>query len=114
MAPKLYSRYTYCAGRLDAEDRLFLSEREPFRYVSLPDNLTHQCATGDTLWSLADKYFPTIDRSAGLWWVIADFQPEPIFDPTIALQPGQLLVIPSLQTVLTRVFSEDRRIEETV
>lgn len=114
MPPRINSRYTFCSGLVDEDERLFLSAREPFRYRALPDNIVYRVAGGDTLWALADRYYQGLTRPAGFWWVIADFQPEPIFDPTIALQPGQTLIIPSLQTVSTLIFSEDRRDEETV
>lgn len=114
MAPRLYSRHTFCYALADGQGRLYLSDREPFRYRNLPDNIPHVVADGETLWNLAARYYDGLERPANLWWVIADFQPTPIFDPTISLRPAQQLIIPSLQTVLTLVFSEDRRIEETV
>jgi hypothetical protein len=45
--------------------------------------------------------------------VIADFQPDPIHDPTLELEPGRVLVIASLRTVLEEIFSESRREEAT-
>jgi hypothetical protein len=49
----------------------------------------------------------------GLGWAIADFQPEPqpdcAFDPTLRIPAGLRLVIPSVNTVLERVFNESRR-----
>jgi hypothetical protein len=114
MAPRLYSRHTFCTGQDDSDGRAFLSEREPFRYRSLPDNLIHTVAQGDTLWHLAYRYFQPLPRAAGLWWVIADFQPDPVFDPTLALAEGSTLIIPSVRTVLERVFAESRRQEEVV
>lgn len=114
MAPRLYSRFTFCTGQDDADGKTFLSEREPFRYTTLPDNTVHIVCQGDTLWHLAHRYFQPIKRAAGLWWVIADFQPDPIFDPTVELAEGTALIIPSVRTVLEKVFSEARRTEETV
>lgn len=112
MAPRLYSRHQFCTAQADDDGSLFLSEREPFRFRELSDNRVHSVAEGDTLWTLAARYFRGLPRPAGLWWVIADFQPEPIFDPTVALAPMTVLVIPSLRTVVEQVFSEERRADE--
>jgi len=54
-----------------------------------------------------------LPRPAGLWWVIADFQPDPIHDPPVALELGRVLAIASVRTVLEEVFSERRREEAT-
>lgn len=114
MPPRIYSRHAFCTAQEDSNGKLFLSEREPFRYKDFPDNTTHIVGQGDTLWHLAAKYYAPLDRAAGLWWVIADFQPDPIFDPTLDLPEGQPIIIPSLRTVLETIFSEDRRQEEAV
>jgi hypothetical protein len=97
----------------DDEGRLVLTDREPFRFRSLPDNRQHVVKEGETIFSLAGRYFAPLPRPAGLWWVIADFQPDPIHDPTIALEPGRVLVIPSVRTVQEEIFSERRRGEAT-
>jgi hypothetical protein len=114
MSVALYSRYTFCTAQKDEDGRLYLSRREPYRYRNLADNRVHRVAQGDTLQSLAARYFAGMPRPAGLYWVIADFQPDPIIDPTIALVPGSHVFIPSVRTVLERVFAEARRYEENV
>jgi hypothetical protein len=43
--------------------------------------------------------------------VIADFQADPIHDPTLSLALGRELAIPSVRTVVEEVFSESRRDE---
>lgn len=111
MPPRRFSRYTFTSAILDDEERLFLTDREPFRFRSLPDNRQHVVKEGETLFSLAGRYFAPLPRPAGLWWVIADFQPDPIHDPTVTLESGRVLVIPSVRTVLEEVFSEKRRAE---
>jgi hypothetical protein len=111
MPPRRFSRYTYTAAVLDDEERLFLTDRDAFRYRALPDNRQHVVKEGDTLFSLAGRYFAPLSRPAGLWWVIADFQPDPIHDPTLSLEVGRVLVVPSLRTVTEEVFSEKRRQE---
>lgn len=111
MPPQLYSRYQFCTAQADDEGRLFLSERVPYRFRAFADNRTHIVQEGDTLQVLAATYFEGMPNPAWLWWVIADFQPDPILDPTIALAGGQTIIIPSVQTLIERVFSESRRAE---
>jgi hypothetical protein len=113
MPPRRFSRYTFTSAVKGEDGRLFLTEREPFRFRSLPDNRQHVVKEGETLFSLAGRYFAPLPRPAGLWWVIADFQPDPIHDPTVALEPGRLLVVPSIRTIQEELFSESRRGEAT-
>ena len=103
------SRYQYCLARRDQNGKLVLDEREPVRFTRNRDNVYHKVVEGDTLWGLANRYFREYPRPAGLWWVIAEFQPQPILDPTIRLIPGAVVVIPSLRHVKTVVFSEEQR-----
>lgn len=110
MPPQVNSRYQFCAAFADpVTGKLMLTDREPFRFAPFADNRQHLVTGSDTLGKLAARYFAPIPDAALLWWIIADFQPDPIFDPTIALEPGRVLTIPSLQTVLTEVFDESRR-----
>lgn len=110
--PRKGSRFTFCEGRFDDGGNLFLTDREPFGFVKLPDNKIHDVAVGDTLEGLAARYFRGVDDPARYWWVIADFQPEAIIDPTLRLTPGRKLVIPSVRTLVERVFAEARRYED--
>lgn len=88
-----------------------LEHREPFPFVDLPDNRQHVCTDGETLRAVAAvEYYAFVRRPNGLWWVIADFQPEPIYDPTLVMAGGQILVIPSERTLLERILSEQRRL----
>lgn len=109
MPPRVNSRYSFTTAITDGADVVHLYGEEPFRYRDFPDNRQHVVRQGDTLFSLAAKYYRNVERPDGLWWVIADFQPEPIHDPTITLTPGRVLVIPSLRTVLEEILSERRR-----
>jgi nucleoid-associated protein YgaU len=105
------SRYSFVEGRKDSAGRLFLTDREPYRFVALADNIVHVVAQGDTLWGIAGRYYEGIARPAGYWWAIADFQPNPIHDPTIALVAGSVIIVPSLRTLLEDVIGEKRRTE---
>lgn len=102
------SRYRYVLGYQEG-NYTFLDEREPVAYSEQPDNRYHRVKEGDTWWGLAHRYFDGFPRKCGLWWILVDFQPDPIVDPTIALIPGQILVIPSARFVRDEVFSSKRR-----
>lgn len=103
------SRYRYCTVYEDSEGCQFLDEREPFRYSDEPDNVYHTVREGDTWWGLAHRYFDGIPRACGLWWLLCEFQPEPIIDPTIILATGSIVVVPSIRLIRTKVFNEDRK-----
>ncbi len=113
MPPRSGSRYTFCQGVKDDQGRLYLTEREPYRYRPHPDNRIHTVVEGDTLFSLAGRYFAPLERACGYWWVIADFQPGPneIVDPTLLLEPGVQISIPSIRVLTDNVLSENRRKE---
>jgi len=108
MPPHVGSRYSFCDALTDELGRMYLTDREPYGYASHPDSREHLIVLGDTLFSLAGQYFAPLPRACGYWWAIADFQPEPIVDPTLALTVGDTLIIPSLR-LLTDVILRDSR-----
>jgi len=108
--PRRTSRHTFAVAVRDTGGALVLHGTEPYRYRELPDTRVHEVKAGDTLFSLAARYFEGMPRPAGMWWVIVDFQPVPIHDPTIALELGRLLYIPSLRVVKEEIFSSRRRL----
>jgi hypothetical protein len=122
MPPGYWSRYRFCDGLFDGEGRVYLSERVPFIYRELPDTIEVITNGTDTLDSLAARHYAALTQSPGLkdpselWWIIADFQPDPaaecMTDPTIVLIPANLKVyIPSPTVVTELIFAETRRIE---
>lgn len=113
MPPRARSRHIFTLGVNDTAepDKLQLTDREPFLFQDLPDNRMHLVGDGDTYHSLAARYFDPIESAANLWWIICDFQPEPVHDPTIALVPGTTLVIPSVRTVFEAIFADKRALE---
>ena len=111
MPPRRFSRHTFTRSFEDENGRFQLSEREPFRFRAFDDTRQHIVADGDTIFNIAGRFFASFERPAGLWWIVADFQPDPIIDPTIALEIGRTLFIPSLRVVIEEIFSEARRIE---
>ena len=114
MPPRRFSRHMFTAGIGDEHSNSLLTSRTPFRFVVRQDNRTHTVREGDTLFHVAGMYMRPLPRPAGLWWVIADFQPEPIHDPTLTLAPGTVLFIPSVRTVTEDIFNERRRLESQV
>ena len=111
MPPMISSRHLFCLGVKDATGLTHLTDREPYRFKSHDDNRIHRVVQGDTLFSLASRYFAPLPRACGFWWVIADFQPDPIVDPTLELPPGDELVIPSLRVLTDVILGEPRRKE---
>lgn len=109
MPPRRFSRFEFTLGIRDDQGRLFLTDREPFGFKAFSDNRVHTAKEGDTLFSLAGRYFRPRARAAGFWWIIADFQPDPIIDPTIPLELGRQVYIPSLRTLDEEILSETRR-----
>jgi nucleoid-associated protein YgaU len=93
------SRYKHSDVIRRDDNVLYLDTPPRVEYVGGYDEVLHRVVLGDTLWNLALRYYSSIEGAASLWWIIADFQPEPINDPTVALVPGSWLVIPSIGTV---------------
>lgn len=112
MPPRRFSRYTFANGFTDETDGSFmLEDPEPFTYREFSDTRIHTVSEGDTLFHLASRYFASFERPAGLWWIIADFQPDPIIDPTRKLAVGSTLYIPSERVVEEEIFNNARRRE---
>jgi nucleoid-associated protein YgaU len=103
------SRYRYCRAYADAAGRAYLDEREPVRYRAATDNAFHTAQEGDTWWGLAQRYFPGYARASGLWWVICEYQPQPVVDPTLAIPAGTVVVIPPARLLRLEVFSDSQR-----
>ena len=111
MPPQAGSRFTFCLGLRDGRGRLYLSEREPYRFFPHPDNREHVVAAGDTLFAIAGSAFAPLPRACGFWWVLADYQPDPILDPTLELELGRSIVVPSLRVLTDVILGEARRRE---
>jgi hypothetical protein len=93
------------------DGQTYLLDREPFRFVNRGDNKRVIAKGGDTWQSLAAEHLQPINNAEELWWVLADFQPDPIVDPTEALEAGRVIFIPSSDFVLSEIFADARRDE---
>ena len=98
------SRYAHVEGRVDSEGRMYLTDRVPHRFRALRDNRVHIVSQGDTLFTIAGRYFQPLARPAGYWWAIADFQSNPVHDPTIQLVPGSVVIVPSVRTLIEDIL----------
>lgn len=105
MPPRLNSRYMGCEGVLDDQGRMFLTEREPFRYNSkLPGTRKHRVSKGETLFTLAFRYFNPMPDAEHLWWILCEFQPDPILDPTLDLEEQRIVHVPSYRIVHEQIL----------
>ena len=111
MPPKLNSRHELTTALLDASGLLFLTERTPHRFKDFSDTIMHTVRQGDTLFNLAGRFYRPLPRAAGFWWCIADFQPDPIIDPTLDLESGRVMHVPSRRVLLEVIPGVDRRQE---
>ncbi len=109
MPPRVGSRHSFALGVRDAGGVLHLTEREPYRFRAHTDNRVHVVVQGDTLWGLAGRYFAPLPRACGFWWAIADFQPDPVVDPTLLLEPGRRMFIPTLRVLTDVILGEAGR-----
>jgi hypothetical protein len=109
MPPRENSRLQFAEGVVDADGCTLLTAVNPYRYRDLDDNEPYPVKDGDTLQRIAwEKY-----GDATLYFVIADFQPEPIHDPTLVLEAGTVLILPSYQTVFEEILGESARGDAT-
>lgn len=106
------SRHTFAEGRVDEDSgRTYLTDRVPYRFRALADNVHHVVQEGETYFSIAGRHFAPLDRAAGYWWAICDFQPHPVNDPTVRPSAGSILVLPSVRTLTEQILGEARREE---
>lgn len=95
------SRYNLADLYKDASNKAYTALRSRIFFDDIDGTVPHVVEDGDTLWSLADRYYGGLeDDDVNYWWAIADFQPEPINDPTVKLTQGQIVLIPPLDLIM--------------
>ena len=107
------SRYQHSTIYTDTAGARFLTEPPSLPYVDSVENRVHVVTGGERLQDIAHRYFKDIGDdtfpAAALWYIVAQFQPTPIIDPTLRLAEGLRLYIPSKGYVAQRVFDKSRR-----
>lgn len=98
---KKYSTYQYVTSsviRDESELRdfptLFLTTPQAFPTTTGEDSIRYQTRLGERLEDISLAFYGTPD----LWWVIADFQEEPILEP-MDVPAGLELRIPSKRII---------------
>lgn len=83
----------------------------PHRFTVRDDTIVHTAGEGETWFSLAQRYYADLsDRSSGLWWILCDFQPQPVVDPTLRILPGRTVYIPSPGFVRVEILPFKREV----
>ena len=88
-----FSRYRFANRFRDSNQKIFFELRNRIKFTNRDDNRLYTVKQGDNLLNIAFRLFGSFTRPAGLWWIIMDF--NNIIDPTVELELGTLLVIPS-------------------
>jgi hypothetical protein len=102
------SRYQFSEIHTDSAGRRFFGPRPRFTYRDLPDNQRHIVKGAERLWHLSQIYWPELPKNGTYYWIIADFQPEPILDAFKDLVMGSVIIVPSLRTVEGMIFNSAR------
>lgn len=102
------SRYRFSSIEADAAGRRFRGPRLVFGFRELPDTALYIVSEGDSLRAIAAAAYAGHERPEQFYWVIADFQPEPIRDVTLPLEPGRKLYIPSGRALDEQILSNRR------
>lgn len=109
MPPRNFSRHIFSTALSTPEGNRELTLPDPYAFASFDDTRRHVVQQGDNLQSIAARYYEGFNRPESLWWIVGEFQPDPIFDPTVELEVGRVILVPSLRTVYDSAFSEERR-----
>lgn len=87
---------------------LYLSTPDRIAYEEREDTIIHEAMDGETVYGLAEKYFG--EDGWKRWDIIAQFQPNPIIDPTVPFEVGQTVYIPSRRFIEERVTNKSRKV----
>lgn len=103
-----YSVYRNSFEREDAEGNQYTTDAEPFLYDDLPDNIEHTVDDGQTWGDIAHLYWHPIPQAKSYWRYIIEFQPEPFTDPFVPPAPGAVVIVPSRNTLETKILQRGR------
>ena len=110
--PSELSVFRFCQAYDAPNGVSFLTDVAPFTYVEREDTIRHVVVGDQSLEEIASIHYQVYGEQAyELMRVIAAFQPDPIFDPTIPLEPGRTILVPSIRAIEEVIYSEDRRLE---
>lgn len=110
----MISRYLFCIEYEDENENLALSRRVPYRYKEFDDNIVHDAIEGEMVHDIAQSYYGEIynEREArNMFWIICDFQPDPIIDCTLIMKAGQKIIVPSPRAVELYIRDPERAVE---
>lgn len=109
--PSILSVYRFCQAYIAPDGRMHLTDIAPFEFVERPDTRLHVVAGDQRIEDVAAIHFQVYGEEAYLLWhILAAFQPEPILDPLIPLEPGRTIYVPSIRAIEEVILSEDRRL----
>ena len=80
----------------------YMSLHEPVRFQERDDNLTFTARKGDRLDHIAVVFY----RDPKLFWVLADYQPNPIMNPMLPLEKGRIIYGPSLERLQQEILNQ--------
>ena len=107
-------RYLFCIETTDENGNLILSKRIPFRYQKFGDNVVHTCLEGESVNDIAQIFYGKIyghREARNMFWIICDFQPQPILDCTLTMEAGQKIIVPSPITIDVYIRDPERASE---
>lgn len=103
------SRYFATGEETNDEAVQVVAEREPYAYRDRSDNISHVASEGDSWQTIAERYYSSISsRACGLWWVVAEYQPTPIVDPTLQIRKGKVITVPAPIVVINEILPDVR------
>jgi hypothetical protein len=77
------------------DDAVVFQVPERLSYEDREDNTIHIVTEGERIYDLAQAYFArVIPNGIDIWEVLAQYQPEPIVDPSVPLAAGREIFIP--------------------
>lgn len=85
--------------------RYNLLRRERVSFDSNAENRLYQAQSGENSFAVAAKHFRRYARPASLFWLVCEYQPTPILDPTTDLG-GRTIYIPP-DSKVTEILQRD-------